>query len=325
MKNKVITIIIVITTVLLAGIAIFTALRLYQLRKQAVAPTAPESKPKAAYPPDKPHKVVTCNKGRENEFDVKLSALDESPVCTVNSEQCQGKDEVKEYSTRYRIVIDPKDSGITSFPITYAKDSFWCLEPCGDGCIENHNKIIKNATLNAQNNFTTVYTVSRKSDPGVACGTYQTDTALENVENCDLFPQPDPRHYWTLSGVGALCRTNIECPIEKVDCLDVKAYKHPSQDKWVLLSSNDLKELKAGEKISFTVTGKGPNISKFTKAKFKVNSESVVESTTKKPRGATDPNDEVEFYIDYTIPSQTIDFRVQASIYHEDYGWIGTI
>lgn len=50
MKNKITTIVIIIATVILAGIAVFTAIRLYQLRQQAVAPTAPESKPEAAAP-----------------------------------------------------------------------------------------------------------------------------------------------------------------------------------------------------------------------------------------------------------------------------------
>jgi hypothetical protein len=48
MKNKITTIFIVTTIVLLAGIAIFTAIRLYQLRQQPVAPNAPESQPAAA-------------------------------------------------------------------------------------------------------------------------------------------------------------------------------------------------------------------------------------------------------------------------------------
>lgn len=50
MKNKITTIGIIIATLVLAGIAIFTAYRLYQLRQQAVAPTAPESKPAAGAP-----------------------------------------------------------------------------------------------------------------------------------------------------------------------------------------------------------------------------------------------------------------------------------
>ena len=49
-KNKIVTVLILVATLILAGVAIFTAYRLYQLRQQAVAPTAPESKPKAAVP-----------------------------------------------------------------------------------------------------------------------------------------------------------------------------------------------------------------------------------------------------------------------------------
>ena len=51
MKNKIATIGIIIATVILAGVAVFTAVRLYQLRQEAVAPTAPTSKPKAQEAP----------------------------------------------------------------------------------------------------------------------------------------------------------------------------------------------------------------------------------------------------------------------------------
>ena len=47
MKNKYTVIGIILVTILLAGIAIFTALRLYQTRDVAVAPNVPSSKPKA--------------------------------------------------------------------------------------------------------------------------------------------------------------------------------------------------------------------------------------------------------------------------------------
>ncbi len=46
-RKNLLTFIIVLATVVLAGIAIFTAVRLYQLRQQSVAPNAPESKPRA--------------------------------------------------------------------------------------------------------------------------------------------------------------------------------------------------------------------------------------------------------------------------------------
>lgn len=48
LKNKVVTALIIIGTIILAGVAIFTALRLYQLRTRPVAPTAPESTPAAS-------------------------------------------------------------------------------------------------------------------------------------------------------------------------------------------------------------------------------------------------------------------------------------
>lgn len=50
-KSKLGTIIVIIFTLILAGIAIFTAVRLYQLRNQAVAPNVPSSKPKAQVVP----------------------------------------------------------------------------------------------------------------------------------------------------------------------------------------------------------------------------------------------------------------------------------
>lgn len=51
LRGKLTTVAIVTTTLVLAGISIFTATRLYRLRKRAVAPTTPESKPKAQEEP----------------------------------------------------------------------------------------------------------------------------------------------------------------------------------------------------------------------------------------------------------------------------------
>jgi len=47
MKNKYTIIGIIVTTIILAGVAIFTAMRLYQTRDVAVAPNVPSSKPAA--------------------------------------------------------------------------------------------------------------------------------------------------------------------------------------------------------------------------------------------------------------------------------------
>ena len=51
MKNKTSSLIVVIFTILLGGVAVFTSIMLYQLRKQSVVPTVPESKPKAEVQP----------------------------------------------------------------------------------------------------------------------------------------------------------------------------------------------------------------------------------------------------------------------------------
>lgn len=48
MRKKIVTILVVLATIVLAGIAIYTSIRLYQLRQESVAPTAPESAPEAA-------------------------------------------------------------------------------------------------------------------------------------------------------------------------------------------------------------------------------------------------------------------------------------
>src|SRR3989344_1490719 len=44
-KGKFTTALVVVATVILAGVAIFTALRLYQLRQESVSPGSPESAP----------------------------------------------------------------------------------------------------------------------------------------------------------------------------------------------------------------------------------------------------------------------------------------
>jgi len=48
LKKNLVTVLIVLATLVLAGVAIYTAVRLYQLRQTSVAPNAPESQPAAA-------------------------------------------------------------------------------------------------------------------------------------------------------------------------------------------------------------------------------------------------------------------------------------
>lgn len=62
MKNKLTTIGIILVTIILAGVAIFTAYRLYETRNTAVAPNAPESKPQAGQTtPTPPPSQMACS------------------------------------------------------------------------------------------------------------------------------------------------------------------------------------------------------------------------------------------------------------------------
>jgi hypothetical protein len=60
-SNKIVTILVVSATVILAVVAVFTAIRLYQLRLESVAPNAPESEPAAGnYTPTPTAVNVSC-------------------------------------------------------------------------------------------------------------------------------------------------------------------------------------------------------------------------------------------------------------------------
>lgn len=58
-KGKLFTIITVVITVILAGVAVFTAVRLYQLRQESISPTSPKSEPEACGGGNEPQ-VTQC-------------------------------------------------------------------------------------------------------------------------------------------------------------------------------------------------------------------------------------------------------------------------
>jgi len=90
-KGKVVTALVVISTVILAGVAIFTAIRLYQLRRESVTPAAPESKP-AAWDCSKytfsvsGTGVVTVNNQSTKDETLQQAKvyINENPVATLN-------------------------------------------------------------------------------------------------------------------------------------------------------------------------------------------------------------------------------------------------
>lgn len=84
MKNKFTVTGIIITTLFLAGIAIFTALRLYQTRTTSVAPNAPSSKPAAAEETCGGLNGKRCPSGYTCDYSANIS-LDNGGVLPVNN------------------------------------------------------------------------------------------------------------------------------------------------------------------------------------------------------------------------------------------------
>jgi len=92
-------------------------------------------------------------------------------------------------------------------------------------------------------------------------------------------------------------------------CLNIKAF----DVNWALLTSEQLKALKAGDKVRFTVGGTASSGS-FDKAKFKINGVDRPEVAAKRP-------DSNEFYDEYTIPEGVTTFTINAQIHHTTLGW----
>jgi hypothetical protein len=92
-------------------------------------------------------------------------------------------------------------------------------------------------------------------------------------------------------------------------CLNVVAY----DTSWNALSADQLKQLKAGDKIRFAVKGTASS-GQFDKAKFKINGQETAEMTTTKPNTK-------EFFYEYTIPTNVYTFKIDAKIHHTEKGW----
>lgn len=92
-------------------------------------------------------------------------------------------------------------------------------------------------------------------------------------------------------------------------CQDVKVYS----ETWTLLTSAQLSQLNAGDKVNFCVTGSASSGS-FNKARFSINGGLQQETTTVRPSGT-------DFCQDYTIPAGTTNFVVVAQINHITLGW----
>lgn len=116
---------------------------------------------------------------------------------------------------------------------------------------------------------------------------------------------------WKVEGA-VDCQTtgSISSGQSSTNCSEVMAY----DNEWNELSASELSALTAGDTVRFAVTGT-TNQGTFDAAKFTINGTVQPETTNKKP--GTD-----EFYMDYVIPSGTLDFEVEGMIRHSILGWI---
>lgn len=120
----------------------------------------------------------------------------------------------------------------------------------------------------------------------------------------------DSPHFNVCVSKQSVSPTPTNPPEISAECSSVKAYT----TNWQLLNDNELKNLSAGEKVRFAVLGTTSQGS-FDKARFSVNSTSLGETTNKKPGSG-------EFYVEYTIPTNTNNFSVKGEIHHTELGWM---
>lgn len=92
-------------------------------------------------------------------------------------------------------------------------------------------------------------------------------------------------------------------------CLNIRAF----DTNWTELTTAQLSQLKAGDKVRFAVGGTASGGS-FDKAKFKINGVERAEVTGKKP-------DSQEFFDEYTLPAGVTTFTINAQIHHSSLGW----
>lgn len=90
-------------------------------------------------------------------------------------------------------------------------------------------------------------------------------------------------------------------------CLNIKAY----DTSWNQLPVADLSKLKAGDKVRFAVSGSSSS-GNFDRARFKINSGSFQETTSKKP-GSN------EFYLEYTLVEGVTTFNITGQLHHPEF------
>lgn len=223
-KFNISIILIIISTVILAGVAVFTAIKLYTTRDESISMISPESQPEAYMLGPKQFK---CQKGNDKIFQFRVGPFDETQ-CGISGfhdasdgcPQCSVQNQLSKYSSTFSVSIDSKSMPSNyngEIKVNYLKATNWCPEPCGHVgsdnlcgvCHQNQKENTGQLVLNPGNKYSGTITVERGSDNGQACGSFQTDltiTSIEGVDKCDMtFPKPV---------IAGLCHTGIDCDNE---------------------------------------------------------------------------------------------------------------
>ena len=107
-------------------------------------------------------------------------------------------------------------------------------------------------------------------------------------------------------------KTPTPTPTPALACLNIRAF----DTNWNELSSSQLSQLKVGDRVRFTVAGSASS-GTFDMARFKINSTTFRPPVTQKRPGTN------EFFDEYTIPTNTFSFSVNAQVHHlESDSWI---
>ena len=118
--------------------------------------------------------------------------------------------------------------------------------------------------------------------------------------------------------------------IIQANCSYVKAYMVEGDESdtanWFAFSTADLNNLHPGSEVYLTVVGtaeypQDPQKLGFDQAEFSINDIKRPATTKVKPRGASDPAKQVEFYDIFEIPTGETTFDVTASLHHTIAGW----
>ncbi|KKQ44990.1 MAG: Alpha-1,6-glucosidase, pullulanase-type [Candidatus Woesebacteria bacterium GW2011_GWA1_37_8] len=211
-KSKFTIIMVVIATVVLAGVALFTAVKLYNSQKQSVSPASPESEPSAD---SGPVAVFICNKNSNEQFKISINPGDVTSCPFLNYNSCvagnSNKNSVSTYETNFVLTITEDARPNAKRTIVLNKNSNFCAaDSCGQPRDPSFNGITcwdsgqsSDETITLSYGQSKTIKISRASDTGIACGSYQLDLQVNKGGDCDSVS-------WN-TGAASVCQTGISC------------------------------------------------------------------------------------------------------------------